>query len=114
MLSANAFQDALLDEIGPEGSQGPAAIGQTQFVGRLLSKLENPLTLSWRDPGRNPSTANLMERGEPGLVKGMQIGIDGIGMRLERRRNINRGQPGGIQGDGFGPTALRAREAILR
>ena len=82
MLSADAFQDALLDEIGPEVGQGPAAIGQAQCVGRLLGNLENPLALSRCDPAGGTSTTDLVDRGQPCLVKGMQIGIDGIGMRL--------------------------------
>lgn len=98
MLAADGLEDPLSDEISAEIGQGPAAMGQAQFIGSLVSDPKDRGPLVGRQAGRGATPPDLGDDAEPASIEGVQDRIDGVGMERE------------VVGDPDGVPALAVQE----
>jgi hypothetical protein len=108
VLTADGFDDAVLDRIGAELGQGPAAVRKADHGGRLISKLAENGLLVGGDPCRHAAAVTTAQPIQPVAVEGVQVSLDGVGMKREEASDGGSIPPLGMQHDRFGAAQLAA------
>ena len=68
-------------------------MGQAQFVGRLISDLNDQSSLVGSQAGRSATPADLGENVKSALIEGVQDQINGVGVKREAGGDFNGVQP---------------------
>lgn len=104
MLAAEDGDDASLDNIGTQGGQRPAAVGQSQLVGWRLRQGGDLLGLIGSNARGSAQWRVLIDRSQAVLAEGVQVGVDGVGMDVQGVGDVLGVHPGIVQEQCVDPT----------
>jgi hypothetical protein len=106
VLAADGLDEAVLERIGAELGQGPAAVGQADRRRRLVGEPAEGSLLVRGDPGRRPAPVAVAHPVQPPAVEGVQIGVDSVGMEGEEAADRGGVPAFGVEHDRFGSALL--------
>ncbi len=114
MLAADGADHPVGDEISSQRRERPASVGQPDGARRLLGKAEARRARGGIDAARRPARLPGSEAREPLLPEGVEVGVDRIRVRAERRGDVPRLEPGGVEHDGLRAATLPSAEVPLQ
>jgi hypothetical protein len=88
MLAADRLDHASLDQEGTELGEGPAPVGEAQFVRGHFGKLADGGPLLVGQALGGPQTARLPHRGQSLSLEGMEVRVDGVGVGLQEGSDL--------------------------
>jgi hypothetical protein len=106
VLAADGFDDTVLERVGAELGQGPAAIRKANRRGQLVGELAQGGLLRRGDPCRCPAALAAAHPVDSVVVEGMQVGLDRVGMECEEASDRGSIPAVGIQQQRFGTAQL--------
>ncbi len=113
VLTADRFEDAMLDQIGTQRRHGPPPLRPAQRRGRPLSTSLYRGVLSRGETLRCATSAHVVYRCHAVVAARMESSSDGRGMHVQQLRDVDGGQARGGEPDGFSPAALSGGECLF-
>jgi hypothetical protein len=106
MFAADGLEDTLPQEVRAEFVEGPASVGQTEFVRGRLGQLPDGSDLGPGQACRSTLAAWLTYGIQAVALEGPEVGIGGVTVDFQEAGDVAGRDSSGVQQEGFGAAAL--------